>query len=181
MSYSCNPVDCSLPGSSVRGTEFFSRQKYWSRLPFPFPGNLPDLGITLRSPILQADSSLLSHQRSPKWIHKYIQINIHHTYMHKWHMSWVSKTTSMFDDLLEWLIESIIWLTPWWWFSCSFVSDCFQLHGLYSPQAPLLWFIRVKAGKTQSTKGKSEWGKVQRKSLSYRHLCLHPMDHTGYA
>ena len=23
----------------------FSRQKYWSRLPFPTPGNLPDPGI----------------------------------------------------------------------------------------------------------------------------------------
>ena len=33
----------------------FSRQKYWSRLPFPAPGDLPDPGIKLGSPILQAD------------------------------------------------------------------------------------------------------------------------------
>ena len=26
------------------------RQKYWSRLPFPFPGDLPDPGIELESP-----------------------------------------------------------------------------------------------------------------------------------
>ena len=34
----------------------FSRQEYWSGLPFPFPGDLPDPGIEPRSPALQADS-----------------------------------------------------------------------------------------------------------------------------
>ena len=34
----------------------FSRQEYWSGLPFPSPGDLPDLGIEPRSPALQADS-----------------------------------------------------------------------------------------------------------------------------
>ena len=34
----------------------FSRQEYWSWLPFPFPGDLPDPGIEPRFPALQADS-----------------------------------------------------------------------------------------------------------------------------
>ena len=34
----------------------FSRQEYWSGLPFPSPGDLPDPGIEPRSPILQADT-----------------------------------------------------------------------------------------------------------------------------
>ena len=34
----------------------FSRQKYWSGLPFPPPGDLPDPGIKLGSLALQADS-----------------------------------------------------------------------------------------------------------------------------
>ena len=34
----------------------FSRQEYWSGLPFPSPGVLPDPGIEPRSPALQADS-----------------------------------------------------------------------------------------------------------------------------
>ena len=34
----------------------FSRPEYWSRLPFPSPGDLPDPGIECRSPALQADS-----------------------------------------------------------------------------------------------------------------------------
>ena len=45
----------------------FSRQKDWSGLPFPPPGDLPDPGIELESsafPALQADSSPLSHQGS---------------------------------------------------------------------------------------------------------------------
>ena len=33
-----------------------SRQEYWSGLPFPSPGHLPDPGIEPRSPALQADS-----------------------------------------------------------------------------------------------------------------------------
>ena len=34
----------------------FSRQEYWSGLPFPSPGDLPDPGIEPRSPKLQADT-----------------------------------------------------------------------------------------------------------------------------
>ena len=33
-----------------------SRQEYWSGLPFPFPGDLPNPEIKPRSPTLQADS-----------------------------------------------------------------------------------------------------------------------------
>ena len=34
----------------------FSRREYWSGLPFPSPGDLPDPGIKPRSPSLQADA-----------------------------------------------------------------------------------------------------------------------------
>ena len=34
----------------------FSRQEYWSGLPFPSPGDLPNPGIKSRSPALQADT-----------------------------------------------------------------------------------------------------------------------------
>ena len=34
----------------------FSRQEYWSGLPFPSPGDLPNPGIEARSPALQANS-----------------------------------------------------------------------------------------------------------------------------
>ena len=47
-------MDCSLPGSSVHGL----LQEYWSGLPFPSLGDLPDPGIEPGSPALQADSLL---------------------------------------------------------------------------------------------------------------------------
>ena len=34
----------------------FSRQEYWSGLPFPSPGHLPDPGTEPESPALQADA-----------------------------------------------------------------------------------------------------------------------------
>ena len=43
----------------------FSRQEYWSGLPFPSPGDLPDPGIEPLFPVLQADSLSLSHLESP--------------------------------------------------------------------------------------------------------------------
>ena len=42
----------------------FSRQEYWSGLPFPTPGNIPDPGIEsvcLVSPASEADSLRLGH------------------------------------------------------------------------------------------------------------------------
>ena len=50
----CDPRDCS----HQRAPLFmgFSRQEYWSGLPFPSPGDLPDLGMELESPTMQADS-----------------------------------------------------------------------------------------------------------------------------
>ena len=46
----------------------FSRQEYWSGLPFPPPGDLSNPGIkpiSLASPALQVDSLPLSYQGSP--------------------------------------------------------------------------------------------------------------------
>ena len=43
----------------------FSRQEYWSGLPFPSPGDLPNPRIKPVSPASQAASLPLSNQRSP--------------------------------------------------------------------------------------------------------------------
>ena len=45
----------------------FSRQEYWSGLPFPSPGNHPNPGIEPRSPVLQADSLSTELQEKP-WL-----------------------------------------------------------------------------------------------------------------
>ena len=46
----------------------FSRPEYWSGQPFPSPGDLPNPGIELRSPALQADSLPAEPQGKPKSI-----------------------------------------------------------------------------------------------------------------
>ena len=68
----CDPVDCNLPGS---------RQEYWSGLPFPSPGDLPDPRIEPWSPALQADALTseppgkppghsLQHDLILTWLHR---------------------------------------------------------------------------------------------------------------
>ena len=43
----------------------FSRQEYWSGLPFPSPGDLPDAGVKPKSSALQADSLLTELRGKP--------------------------------------------------------------------------------------------------------------------
>ena len=44
----------------------FSRQEYWSGLPCPPPGDIPDPGIEPRSPAFQEDSLLSEPPEKPK-------------------------------------------------------------------------------------------------------------------
>ena len=54
-------VACQAPPSMG-----FSRQEYWSGLPFPSPGHLPNPGIKPRSPALQADALTSDPPGKPK-------------------------------------------------------------------------------------------------------------------
>ena len=47
----------------------FSRQEYWSGLPFPSPGDLPYAGIERRFPALQADYLLSGPPGKPLGVH----------------------------------------------------------------------------------------------------------------
>ena len=60
------PTRCDLAYQAPLSMRFF-RQDYWSGLPFPPPGDLPDSGVKLvcpKSPELQVDSLPQSHQGS---------------------------------------------------------------------------------------------------------------------
>ena len=46
----------------------FSRQEYWSGLPFPSPGDLPNPGVEPRSPALQADALTSELPGKPRYI-----------------------------------------------------------------------------------------------------------------
>ena len=63
----------TLPRTVVRQALLsmeFSRQEYWSGLPFPSPGDLPTQGVEPGSPALQPDS-LPSESPSCITIHEY--------------------------------------------------------------------------------------------------------------
>ena len=59
----CDPIDYSLQTPPSMG---FSRQEYWSGLPFPSPGDLPKPGIEPRSPAFQADALTSEPPGKPK-------------------------------------------------------------------------------------------------------------------
>ena len=58
----CGPINCSLPGSTVRG---ISQARILEWAAFPNPGDLPNPGIKPVSLALQADSLSLSHLQIP--------------------------------------------------------------------------------------------------------------------
>ena len=79
MSDSATPwtVACHTPLSMG-----FSRQEYWSGLPCPPRGDLPDPGIEPSSPALQADSLPLNHLiRSVKYVYVNPNFPINSTFL----------------------------------------------------------------------------------------------------
>ena len=56
----------------------FSRQ-YWSGLPFPSPGDLPDPGIEPRSPALQVDSLPSELQGKPIFVVDKVLLDSNHS------------------------------------------------------------------------------------------------------
>ena len=67
-SKSLSPVQLFAPPRTVACqallSKEFSRQEYWSGLPFPSPGDLPYPGMDPRSPALQVNSYHWGHQGS---------------------------------------------------------------------------------------------------------------------
>ena len=89
---------CILPGSSVME---FSRQEYWSGLPFPSPGDLPDPWIEPRSPALQVDHTYISipHVNLP---YAFLSMIMSHAYVQ------ISAFAPNFNSLLLYLFSSFI-------------------------------------------------------------------------
>ena len=63
----------------------FSRQEYWSGLPFPSPGDLPDPGIEPRSPAMQADALPSEPLGKPQIVYAKIKI-LHKNLSHLMHI-----------------------------------------------------------------------------------------------
>ena len=97
----------------------FSRQEYWSGLPFPSPGDLPNVGIEPRSPALQADA----WPGSPRLFFFIVSL--------------LSVTMSCLTDTMDWSTPSFLHHLPE--FSQThvhWVSDTIQALFLSSPSPP---------------------------------------------
>ena len=80
----------------------FSRQEYWSGLPFPSPGDLPNPGIKPRSPSLQADTLTSEPPGKPAEVHKEGRIHI-----------WKEINLIFFHLVLRWLLGISFLLMNW--------------------------------------------------------------------
>ena len=67
----CNPIDVALQTSLSMD---FSRQEYWSKLPFPSPGDLPNSGAESGSPTLQEVFTFLYFKSEPSRKPKFCKI-----------------------------------------------------------------------------------------------------------
>ena len=78
----CDPVDSSLHQAPL--SMGFSWQEYWSGLPFPSPGNLPDPGIAPTSPALLTDTLPSEPPGKSIYKHMYIYTYVHNHYIIKY-------------------------------------------------------------------------------------------------
>ena len=67
----CDPMDCNPQAPLSMG---FPRQEYWSGLPFPSLGDLPDPGIKPTSPVLTGGFFTTESPGKPIYIHMYMQM-----------------------------------------------------------------------------------------------------------
>ena len=116
---------------------WFSRQEYWSGLPFPSAGDLPNPGITPRSPTLQADA--LTSEPPAKHYHNFtvaVRVNkvcdrcSNRAVLWEYLISISSRSTHLIG---LWFIAHIY---NWWWFSHKVVSDS-AIPWTAARQAPL--------------------------------------------
>ena len=114
----CDPRTLALPVLLSMG---FSRQEYWSGLPFPTSGDLPDLGIELTSLIL------------PAWTGRFFTTG---ATWEAWHNMWDS-----INDCL-WKLGRFRSLFKKYLFICLFIFGC---AGSLLLQVGFLWLWHAGA------------------------------------
>ena len=84
----------------------FSRQEYWSGLPFPSPGDLPPSGIEPRSLALQADSLPAEPAGKPRYVMTMIEMNQVISLCQSWEPVSSSKWSALISSY--WMLGSIL-------------------------------------------------------------------------
>ena len=97
----------------------FSRQEYWSGVPLPSPGDLPNPGIEPRDCLLHCRQTLyrLSHQGSTLVAHKCLTLQPHGTEAHQIPLSmgilqarrleWVAVSYILYASLIAQLVKNV--------------------------------------------------------------------------
>ena len=113
----------------------FSRQEYWSGLPCPSPGDLPDPGIEPESPPCRQILYLLSHQGSPNKGRKWSNSS---------NKSRNTKETTRIYKKISYvfLVSFRDSMTPWFW--TSRLQNC-KLMNFYCFMPPSLWSFITRA------------------------------------
>ena len=114
----------------------FSRQEYWSGLPFPFPGELPDPEIEPRSPTLWADALPAELCRKPM-----SRTEFQSYLMQVKHMDSEAKSTDLEKHLFINKIVLIILMD---------LDNYFQFNILFMSGTKVLTFVRKLSGKRKS-------------------------------
>ena len=124
----CDPMDCSPPGSSVMA---FSRQEYWSGLPFPSLGIFSTQGLNLGLWHCKQTLHCLSHQGSPKSICLYFLpvVFFFSITIEQWRIYVISLAVQMNSWLITlfqlwWILLFILHIGRW---SCIIVIHLWQV------------------------------------------------------
>ena len=97
----------------------FSRQGYWNGLPFPSPGDLPDPGIELGSPALQADALPSELLGKPSAISSVYMLNCVWLFVTPWTVA----------------LQAPLGACPWDFLGKNTGMDChFLLQGIFPTQ-----------------------------------------------
>ena len=145
-------MGCSPQGSSAHG---ISQARILSGLPFPSPGDLPDLGIESNSPTLKADSLPTELWRKPAEKSKEFQKSIYFCFIdyakafdcvdhNKVENSWRDRNTRLLTCLLrnlyvgrEATVRILHGTTDWWkiwervWQGCILSPCLFHFYAEY--------------------------------------------------
>ena len=100
----CNPMDWARQAPLSMG---FSRQEYWSGLPFPSPGDLPHPGVQPTTPAVQADYRWATREAlEAVYVIKIMYVSIHTYifmgfYKHPWDKALLVMVYDLFNVLLD--------------------------------------------------------------------------------
>ena len=111
----CDPIDCS-PACQAPLSVGFSRQEYWSGLPFPSAGKLPDPGVET---IFSIGRWILSHRAT-------------------WKAQFCMRSSLKFGNRIDTYIYKLMFASPWIHPIHKRVCVCVVMERRFAPESVVL-------------------------------------------